>query len=175
LCIALIAVVASADTGERQTMKIASPAFTGGAAIPRRFTSEGPDVSPELRCDAVPPAAKALAIIVDDPDAPRPEPWVHWVIFNLPADLKALPEGVAKDAKPAQPAGAIQGRNTWGTVGYRGPEPPKGHGVHHYHFKLYALDAMLDPKPGLDKDGLLAAMRGHIVAEAELVGTYERK
>lgn len=156
-------------------MRISSPQFVGGMPIPRKFTSEGPDFSPELRFDMVPPAAKSLAIIVDDPDAPRPEPWVHWVIFDLPADLKALPEHVATDAKPPQPTGAVQGRNTWGTVGYRGPEPPKGHGIHHYHFKLYALDQVLEPQVGLDKDALLKSMRGHILAESELIGTFERK
>ena len=113
-------------------------------------------------------------MIVEDPDAPRAEPWVHWVLYKIPADVRTLPEGIPPAPTLDVPLGAMQGKNSWGTDGYRGPAPPPGHGTHHYHFRLYALDAPLRAAQGLDKPGLLAAMEGHILAQAELVGTYER-
>ncbi len=106
--------------------------------------------------------------------APRPEPWVHWIIYKIPPEATGLPENVAKTDKPAAPAGGLQGKNSWGKIGYGGPAPPPGHGVHHYHFMLYALDAVLDVQPGLDKRQLLAAMKGHILAQGEVVGRYQR-
>ena len=154
---------------------VTSVAFKHNEPIPKPYTGDGKDVSPPLKWEGVPAEAKELAMIVDDPDAPRAEPWVHWVIYKLPPTVKELPEGVAKDAKLNSPAGALQGLNSWGTAGFRGPSPPKGHGVHHYHFKVYALDAPLDVKEGLEKDDLLAKMKGHVLAEGELIGTYERK
>lgn len=166
-------------TGEERgdipmTIVIQSPAFGSNQAIPRRFTGDGTDISPELTWSGVPEAAKELALICDDPDAPRPEPWVHWVICKIPPSASGLPEDVAKTKTPGEPAGALQGKNSWGRIGYGGPAPPPGHGVHHYHFKLYALDATLSLAPGLDKDHLLAEMKGHVIAEGELVGTYQR-
>jgi len=151
-----------------------SPAFAPGKPVPKRYTGEGEDISPPLKWSGVPKEAKELALICDDPDAPRPEPWVHWVIYKLPANLTELPENVSKQASPARPAGAVQGKNSWGKIGYGGPMPPPGHGVHHYHFKLYALDAVLDLPPGLTKDDLLKKIRPHIIAEGELIGTYQR-
>ena len=120
------------------------------------------------------PSRRELALIMDDPDAPTPEPWVHWVMYNLPPATERLPEGVRSIARPSSVAGAIQGKNSWNTVGYRGPSPPKGHGVHHYHFRLYALDQPLDLGEGLDKASLLKAIEGHVVAEGVLTGTYQR-
>jgi Raf kinase inhibitor-like YbhB/YbcL family protein len=156
-------------------IKIQSSAFRANAAIPKKHTGEGADVSPQLAWDGVPPAAKELALICDDPDAPRAEPWVHWVLYKLPASTKELPEGVPAKESLAAPAGALNGQNDFGKIGYGGPMPPKGHGTHHYHFRLYALDAALALKPGATKQQLLMAMKGHILAEGELVGTYERK
>jgi Raf kinase inhibitor-like YbhB/YbcL family protein len=155
------------------TLSIRSKAFEPGKAIPPRHTGDGEDVSPPLTWSGVPPAAKELALIMDDPDAPRPKPWVHWVIYKIPADAAGLPQAVPKQAELSQPAGAVQGKNTWGRIGYGGPAPPKGR-AHHYHFKLYALDAALSVKPGLDKPALLAAMSGHILARGELIATYQR-
>ena len=160
------------------TLKISTDAFNPNGPIPSKHTGEGDDVSPALAFSGVPDGAKSLAIICDDPDAPRPEPWVHWIIYNIPAGSESLPEGVPRDAEPASPAGTRQGINSWpaGNVGYRGPMPPPGHGVHHYHFRLYALDTTLDVAPAkADKDTLLSAMKGHVLDEAEVVGTYERK
>ena len=162
------------EVGGPAMVKLQSPAFTEGHAIPRRHTEDGEDLSPALSWSAVPPGTHTLALIVDDPDAPRDEPWVHWVIYNIPADARELPEGIPQQATPTTPAGCVQGKNTWGTVGYRGPAPPKGHGIHHYHFKLYALDSALDLAPGLDKHDLMNAMSGHILGHGELVGTYQR-
>jgi Raf kinase inhibitor-like YbhB/YbcL family protein len=156
------------------SITIQSGAFKPNDRIPRRHTGDGDDVSPPLSWANVPSGAKELALICDDPDAPRADPWVHWLIYKLPAGTTALPEGVATSEKLDAPAGAMQGRNSWGMIGYRGPAPPKGHGTHHYHFKLYALDASLDAKAGLDKDALLAKMKGHILAEGEVIGTYSR-
>lgn len=153
---------------------INSPAFSHNEPIPRQHTGDGADVSPALAWSGVPDGAQELALIMDDPDAPRPEPWVHWVIYKLPPTLTGLPEGIPTTPTLDEPAGAVQGNNTWPTIGYRGPLPPPGHGVHHYHFKLYALDAALDAQPELDKDRLLAKMQGHILAEGELIGTYQR-
>ena len=156
------------------SINVASAAFADRQPIPRKYTGDGPNVSPPLSWSNLPRETKELALVVDDPDAPRAEPWVHWVIYKLPAAMGSLPEHVPHDAKLASPAGALQGKNTWGSMGYRGPEPPKGHGTHHYHFKLYALDEPLHVQSGLDKTALLKAMAGHVLAEGELVGTYER-
>jgi Raf kinase inhibitor-like YbhB/YbcL family protein len=159
------------------TLTISTDAFEPDGPIPSKYTGEAEDVSPALQFSGVPDGTKSLVIICDDPDAPRPEPWVHWIIFDIPADSESLPEGVPRDAELESPAGAKQGINSWPSdnVGYRGPMPPPG-GVHHYHFKLYALDTTLDVSPAeADKDTLLAAMKGHVLDKAEVVGTYERK
>lgn len=160
------------------TITLTSEGFSEGQTIPKRHTGDGDDLSPPLRWSGVPSETKQMALICDDPDAPTDQPWVHWVIYQLPPDLAGLPEGVAASPRLEQPAaGILQGRNSWPsgrTIGYRGPAPPPGHGVHHYHFKLYALDQPLDLQPGVDKATLLRAMEGHILAQGELVGTYSR-
>ncbi len=155
------------------TMQLTSTAFDPDSTIPRRYTGDGDDVSPPLAWSGAPQAAQ-FALICDDPDAPTAEPFVHWVIYGIPGQSNALPQAVATNKQLDQPAGALQGINSFSTIGYRGPAPPRGHGLHHYHFKLYALDQALDLPGGADKKKLLAAMRGHIVAESELVGTYQR-
>jgi Raf kinase inhibitor-like YbhB/YbcL family protein len=156
------------------TITLRTSAFENRGSIPARFTGDGKDVSPALDWSDPPAATKELAIIVDDPDAPTSEPWVHWVIYKIPADVHTLSEGVPTTSALVQTAGALQGKNSWGTIGYRGPAPPKGHGTHHYHFCLYALDGPIRASAGLDKNALLKLMKGHIVAQAELVGTYQR-
>jgi Raf kinase inhibitor-like YbhB/YbcL family protein len=158
-------------------IEITSTAFGNGEPIPKKYTGEGADVSPPLAWSGVPDGAKELALICDDPDAPTPEPWVHWVIYRIPANVTALPEGVDTASQPSQPAGALQGKNSWPsgqTVGYRGPMPPPRHGVHHYFFKLYALDAALDVEAGASKNSLLQALEGHVLDQGQLMGTYER-
>ncbi len=156
------------------TMTVECPAFGSGQTIPTQYTGEGQDVSPPLTWSGMPQAAKELALICDDPDAPTPQPWVHWVIYKIPASATGLPENVAKTAQTGGEVTASQGINSWSRIGYGGPMPPPGHGVHHYHFKLYALDTPLEVAAGLDKEALLNAMSGHIIAEGELIGTYQR-
>jgi Raf kinase inhibitor-like YbhB/YbcL family protein len=156
------------------SLSIRSAAFAEGHAIPRRHTEDGEDLSPPLSWSTLPPRTTELALIVDDPDAPRDEPWVHWVLYKIPATAPELTEGIPPVARPDEPAGAVQGKNSWGSLGYRGPAPPKRHGVHHYHFKLYALDQALDLPPGLEKHDLMNTMSGHILGHGELVGTYQR-
>jgi Raf kinase inhibitor-like YbhB/YbcL family protein len=168
----------AAEGGKKMAIQITSSAFAQGQVIPKKYTGEGDDVSPPLAWSGLPEGTKELALICDDPDAPRGT-WVHWVICKIPATAKGLPEGVARKAQPKDPAGAVQGKNSWPdgdeNIGYRGPMPPRGDGVHHYHFKLYALDATIEAEPGLDKKALLDKIKGHILAEGELMGTYERK
>ncbi|HUY93612.1 MAG TPA: YbhB/YbcL family Raf kinase inhibitor-like protein [Pirellulales bacterium] len=159
------------------TIELSSDAFSQGAKIPRKFTGDGQDVSPPLRWQNVPPDVREFALICDDPDAPSPEPWVHWVLYKIPADVRELPEGLPAEVRLKSPHGALQGLNSWPsgrTVGYRGPAPPRGHGTHHYHFRLYALDTTLHLPAQSDKHALLKAIAGHILAEGELIGTYER-
>ena len=159
------------------TMTISSTAFKDGQPIPKKHTEDGGDLSPLLKWEGVPEGTKELVLIVDDPDAPTPQPWVHWVLYEIPCDARELPEGLPSGGRLAKPITALQGRNSWSsgrTIGYRGPAPPPKHGVHHYHFKLFALDAPLALNPSLDKAAVLEAMQGHILAEGELVGTYER-
>jgi Raf kinase inhibitor-like YbhB/YbcL family protein len=152
-----------------------SSSFKNGQPIPRKHTGEGTDVSPELHWSGVPPETRELALVCEDPDAPRADPWVHWMIYGLPPGTRALPEGVPGrphvDAPPAE-----QGKTDFaGRVGYGGPMPPKGHGPHRYFFRLYALDAALHLPPGLAKPQLMAAIEEHLLERGELVGTYERK
>jgi Raf kinase inhibitor-like YbhB/YbcL family protein len=151
-------------------LEITSTAFAEGAAIPKQYTGDGTDASPPLQWSAPPEKTKSLALICDDPDAPRGT-WVHWVLFNLPADARALPEGVPTDG--LLDSGARQGKNDFGNIGYGGPAPPKGK-PHRYYFKLYAVDAMLDLSAGATKAQLVAALKGHVVAEGELMGKYGR-
>jgi Raf kinase inhibitor-like YbhB/YbcL family protein len=152
-------------------MVISSPSFAAGAAIPRRHTCEGADLSPALSWSGVPPGARALALIVDDPDAPDPAAprttWVHWVLYNLPASATGLPEGVGAAALPA---GTRVGTNDWRRAAYGGPCPPVGR--HRYFFKLYALDAPLPELGAPTKAAVEKAMHGHVLAEAQLMGTY---
>jgi Raf kinase inhibitor-like YbhB/YbcL family protein len=158
-------------------LQIRSSAFGSGEPIPKKHTGDGQDLSPPLTWSELPPGAAELALICDDPDAPTAEPWVHWVIYRLPVDLTGLPEGVEPSSRPQNVPGAVQGVNSWSsgvTIGYRGPAPPPGHGVHHYHFTLYSLDTPLQARPSLTKNDLLAAMSGHVLATERLIGTYER-
>lgn len=157
-------------------MRLDSPAFGDGAGIPRRHTADGSDLSPPLVWSDVPSGTKELALIADDPDAPRAEPWVHWVLYGILSDSRELPEGIAREPRPASLDGVAQGVNSFADdrIGYRGPAPPRGHGPHHYGFTLYALDTILDLAPGATKDELLEAMDGHVLATADLTGVYER-
>ena len=169
------------QTLQGQGMKLTSNEVKDGEKLSSVFTVEGEDISPPLQWTAPPADTKSFALICDDPDAPSaenpgPEPWVHWVIFNLPAETRELPAGASDELEPNEIPGARQGRNSWleHNVGYRGPAPPRGSGPHRYVFKLYALDSALSIPAGATKAELLTAMKAHILAEAKLIGVYER-
>lgn len=150
-------------------LKVTSPAFEDGGMIPPKYTCDGEDVSPELEWPSVPEATQSLVLIVDDPDAPRGT-FVHWLLYNLSADTRKLPENAK--AKSPLPVGSLQGTNDFGTTEYNGPCPPGG--THRYFFTLYALDAPVQLPPGVRKADLLQAMKGHILAEGRLAGKYKR-
>ncbi len=154
-------------------LTLRSPAFQLGGEIPSLFTCESRDVSPELEWSGVPEGAKSLALIVDDPDAPDPKApkrtYVHWVLYNLPPTAKGLTQGTSPRELPA---GTREGTNDWQRTGYGGPCPPIGR--HRYFFKLYALDEQLPDLGAATKAKLEAAMKGHVLGQAELVGTYQK-
>lgn len=150
-------------------IKLTSSAFEDGGMIPSKYTCDGQDISPPLSWDNVPEKTEGIAIICDDPDAPMGT-WVHWVLFNLPAEKRELAENVPDDE--TLPDGTRQGITDFGTTGYGGPCPPSG--THRYFFKIYALDIPIDIVSIVDKKTLLKAMAGHILAEGQLMGKYKR-
>jgi Raf kinase inhibitor-like YbhB/YbcL family protein len=152
------------------TIELSSPAFADGKAIPKAHTGDGDDTSPTLKWSEPPAPTKSFALICDDPDAPRGT-WVHWVLFNLPGGVRDL-EGAVTN-KETLASGAKQGKNDFGKIGYGGPAPPRGK-PHRYFFKLYALDGTVDLAAGATKAQLLDAMKGHVLAEGQLMGTYQR-
>jgi Raf kinase inhibitor-like YbhB/YbcL family protein len=153
------------------TLTLTSPAFEAGGRIPSKYTCEGEDGSPPLVIDGVPDGTESLALIVDDPDAPDPKApkrvWVHWVLYNLSPGTGEVPEGAVRGVPP----GATAGLNDWQRTTYGGPCPPIGR--HRYFHKLYALDTVLPGQP-MTKVALEAAMTGHVLAQAELIGTYQK-
>jgi Raf kinase inhibitor-like YbhB/YbcL family protein len=155
-------------------LTLTSPSFVHGAAIPTEYTCEGPDRSPPLAWSGVPPDTRSLVLIVDDPDAPDPKApkmtWVHWVLYNLPPGTTSLDEGLAPRALPP---GTLQGVTDFKRTGWGGPCPPIGR--HRYFFKLYALDQPLPALKTGSKAEVERAMAGHVIAQAELMGTYEKR
>lgn len=173
-CIVLVALPLHSSGKEGvMSLTLSSPTFAQQSAIPARHTCDGDEMSPALQWSAVPSGTKSLALIVDDPDAPDPaapqRTWVHWVLYDLPTAA----DGLAENAGFAQlPPGTREGINDWKHTGYGAPCPPKGR--HRYVFKLYALDRLLPDLHKPDKAHLLKAMEGHVLAHAELIGTYQR-
>jgi len=163
----------TASSAEEAAMSIqlTTTAFTDGNPIPTEFTCDGSDVSPELKWTGVPASTKSLALICDDPDAPSGT-FVHWVIYGIPPGENQLPKAVP--STPTLDSGARQGKNGFGTTGYRGPCPPRG-GPHRYFFRLYALDAAIDAPAGASRAQIDGAMKGHIIAQGQLMGKYQRK
>jgi Raf kinase inhibitor-like YbhB/YbcL family protein len=153
-----------------QTMHLTNTSFKDGSQIPAKYTCSGANISPQLAWSAPPARTASLALIVTDPDAPRGT-WVHWVLYDLPAETRALPEGLP--ALGQLPDGALQGRNDFGEIGYGGPCPPPG-APHHYIFTLYALDAKLNLPVGEKRAQVEAAMQGHILANGKLIGIFQR-
>jgi len=156
--------------GGSMALQVTSTAFSPGEMIPKKFTCDGPDVSPELAWNDPPVGTESFALIADDPDAPVGR-WVHWVLYSLPASTRKLAEGVATQEQ--LPSGARQGRNDFGKLGYGGPCPPPGK-PHRYFFKLYALDAKPNLKADATKGDVERALKGHILGQAELMGRYGR-
>lgn len=160
-------------------MEITSSAFKENERIPSRYTGEGEDVSPPLEWSNVPDGCRAFALICEDPDAtPRggqDHPFVHWLLYNISPSVTFLPEGLATRAHLEVPVRAYQGKNSFGKVGYGGPMPPAGYGTHHYVFRLYALGSELALRPEATKTEFLKAIDDHVLAEAELIGTYRRE
>lgn len=152
------------------TIQVMSSAFKEGGMIPRQYTCQGEDISPALSWEAGPDGTKSAALIVDDPDAPGGT-FVHWVVYDLPGNVRELPENLPRDK--TLPNGAKQGMNDFGRVGYMGPCPPSG--THRYFFKVYALDAQTNLPPGKSKADLLKAMEGHIRAQGQIMGTCKRQ
>jgi Raf kinase inhibitor-like YbhB/YbcL family protein len=171
--LAVVATLARGPAFAEDSMKLTSTAFGENQPIPKLYTCEGKDVSPPLAWSGVPANAKSLALIVDDPDAPDPAAprmtWVHWVLYNLPASATGLAEGAASGGLPK---GTLEGTNDWQRTGYGGPCPPIGR--HRYFHKLYALDTMLPDLKKPNKGALEQAMKRHILAQTQLVGTYEK-
>jgi Raf kinase inhibitor-like YbhB/YbcL family protein len=158
-----------------EEMTVRSDAFASGQPIPDRYADYGGKTSPPLSWSGAPAGTASIAVLVEDPDAPGPNtPYVHWVLYNLPPQHTGLPEGVANRPRLDELGGALQGKNDHGTVGYFGPRPPPGHGTHHYHFQVFALDRALDLQPGATRQQLRDAVDGHVLGKGRLVGTYVR-
>jgi Raf kinase inhibitor-like YbhB/YbcL family protein len=151
------------------SFRLFSPSFTESSPILRKHSCHGADISPVLHWDGSPVGTKSFALIMNDPDAPSGD-WVHWILYNIPPQIHELPEGFP--GEPTSVDGILQGQNSWHQVKYGGPCPPGG--THHYYFRLYALDSMLSISPGVDKHELQQNMKGHILEEAVLMGTFTK-
>ncbi len=162
--------LASAKEGTAPEIHVTTRSFPEGGRIPERYTG-GAGVAPELQWTGVPRGTQEIVVLCEDPDAPLPKPFVHWAVYGLPASTTSLPENIERGATLS--GGARQGKNSLGEDGFTGPKPPRGHGLHHYHFQVFALDARLPVGPGADRDALVDAMQGHVIAAGETVGTYE--
>lgn len=176
----LVPILVSCSGGDSEPMlqeevavniEVTSPAFTEGATIPVEHTCDGEDISPPLKWKALPDNTKSIALISDDPDAPGGT-WVHWVLYAIPPDVTEFPAGVLRSQVLSN--GARQGKNDFNRLGYGGPCPPKG-SPHRYFFKVYALDIEVDLVPGATKSELLQSIDGHILAQGQLMGRYQRR
>ena len=173
--LAAVALVSGA-AAQPAPLTVTSPTIAAGQPIPRQHSADGENTSPAIAWSGAPATTKSFALICDDPDVPMPQPFVHWVIYNIPATAHGLPANLPIDPDAPMPAGitgAIQGPSGFRRPIYRGPAPPPGK-PHHYHFTVYALD-VADLPAGLNKAQLVEAMAGHVVAQGALVATYERK
>jgi hypothetical protein len=146
-------------------MNVMSEAFAHGEKIPKEYTGEGASISPPLAWEGAPEDTAEFAVVCEDPDSPGRESFVHWLVWDIPADVTRLAKG---------DRGSKLGKNSAGEIGYTGPMPPPGHGVHHYHFKVFALDKNVDLETGASKEELMRSIDGHVLDQGELIGTYER-
>ena len=165
---------ANRDLQVGEQMMVQSAAFQESGPIPTTYSADGKQISPPLSWSAPPDGTTSIALIVEDPDAPTPMPFVHWLLYNIPPHVRQLPEDVGHDKIAHSVSGALQGLNSNMKIGWTGMAPPKGDTPHHYHFQLFALDRVLNLKPGAGRSALVEAMRGHIVGRGEVVGTYQR-
>jgi Raf kinase inhibitor-like YbhB/YbcL family protein len=163
--------MASAKMRPERELEVSSESFDAGMPIPAKYTQDGENISASLEWAGVPADAVSLAIVCEDPDAPSLEPIVHWIVYDVPPGLSGFPEGLPAGDLPM---GGKQGKNYVGEERYIGPKPPLGHGPHHYHFQVFALDRELIFGGPPDKNAMVDAMRGHVLAQGEIVGTYER-
>jgi Raf kinase inhibitor-like YbhB/YbcL family protein len=158
-----------------KTLTVSSPAFKDGQPIPEEYTAYGQGKSIPLSWSNAPSGTRSVAIIIDDPDAKRPGGFVHWLVYNIPAETTSLPPGLPTKPSLDTPKGASQGVNSTGAIGYFGPRPPKGDPPHHYHVKVFAIDRELNLDPGADSEALTKAMQGHVLGQGELVGTVQKQ
>lgn len=166
--------VAIHQVDAKGTLTVTSPAFKQNEPIPATYSAYGEDVSPPLSIANVPAQTKSLVVLMEDPDAKEPKPFIHWVIYNLPASQTSIRTGVPTQIRLTQLGSAEQGPNSRGSVGYFGPKPPIGDPPHHYHFMVFALDTKLSVGPNADRAKVLDAMKGHVLAKGELVGTFQK-
>lgn len=167
-----VATLAAQDTAKAIT--VSSVAFKEGQPIPEQYTAYGDGKSIPLSWSDLPSGTRSVAVLMDDPDV-KPEPFVHWLIYNIPPDIKGLDPGLPTNPRLDKPRGALQGTNSTRSVGYFGPRPPRGDPPHHYHVKVFTLDRELQLDPGADREKLVSAMSGHILAQGELVGTVQKR
>jgi Raf kinase inhibitor-like YbhB/YbcL family protein len=154
-----------ADTAAARTIDVFSSAFTDGGTLPLAFTADGANIPPPISWSNLPERARSVVLVCEDPDAPMPKPFVHWLVYSLPVTIGSV---------TAAPGGARQGKNSLFKTGYTGAAPPPGHGMHHYHFQLFALDVIPELEEGAGRTAVVEAMRGHVVGWGEIVATYER-
>lgn len=153
-------------------LDVTSSAFSPGGAIPKRYSAYGESISPPLAWSGVPEGTKSFALVLEDPDAPMATPFVHWVVFDIDAKARALPEGLPAGAALSAPVTLRQGHNSLGKPAYFGPRPPHGDNAHHYHFELFALDSILPESAGKSRDALAAAIGDHVLAKGQAIGTF---
>jgi Raf kinase inhibitor-like YbhB/YbcL family protein len=159
----------------KEKLLVRSGAFEQGAPIPDEYSGYHENRSPSLSWSGLPAGTRSVAVVCEDPDAPMERPFVHWLAANIPTELTAIEESVPGEPAPPKLKGGIQGTNDARSIGWFGPRPPAGHGVHHYHFRVFALDAMLDLEPGFRREELIRAMQGHVLVQGETMGAYERE
>ncbi len=153
-------------------LTVTSSAFAVGQPIPLKYSEYGEKVSPAVQWAGAPATAQSFVLMMEDPDAKEPKPFVHWLLYNLPPSLTRLEEGIPGTPRLPELGGALQGRSSRGNTGYTGPRPPRGDPPHHYHVQVFALDAVLTLDPNVSREQLLSAMAGHVVAGGEVVGTF---
>jgi Raf kinase inhibitor-like YbhB/YbcL family protein len=164
----------SAPLKKPATLAVTSPAFQDGERIPDRYARHGGNMSPAMNWSMLPVDTASIVLICEDPDAPQPYPFTHWVLFNISPALPGIAEGVSQTPQPVEVSGGAQGVNDFDHLGYDGPAPPTGHGPHRYRFQIHALDAMLNLPPGVSKLAVRQAMEGHVLAKGVLSGTFSR-